>query len=135
MSEKPTPDMTPGLISWKELNTRDAGGAKKFYGALFGWETEEVDMGKGTYTIFKTGETTVAGMFEYPPELAHLPVIWLNYVTVENLEEALKKTVELGGFIHKEIVELNMGRFAIIGDPQGAGLGLWEFKSPDDSKP
>lgn len=129
MSKPTAPDMTPGLISWKELNTKDGPGAKKFYGEMFGWTTEEVDMGKGTYTIFKTGENTVAGMLTYPPEMAHYPVIWLNYVTVPNLEEALEKAVKLGAKIHKDVTELNIGRFAIIGDPQGAGLGLWQFKT------
>lgn len=129
MSKPSAPNTTPGLISWKELNTKDGEGAKKFYGELFGWTSEEVDMGKGKYTIFKVDDQTVAGMLTYPPEMSHYPVIWLNYVTVPNLEEALAKAVGLGAKIHKDVTELNIGRFAIIGDPQGAGLGLWQFKT------
>ncbi len=47
----------PGAFGWNELGTRDAEGAKAFYGAVFGWGTREHDMGEmGTYTEWKVGE-------------------------------------------------------------------------------
>ena len=40
----------PGAWNFSELNTGDAAAATRFYAAVFGWETSEVDMGamKGT---------------------------------------------------------------------------------------
>ena len=32
----------PGTFSWAELHTSDATGAKEFYGALFGWDFEDI---------------------------------------------------------------------------------------------
>jgi uncharacterized protein len=55
--------------------------------------------------------------------------MWMGYVTVENLEASLAKATELGAEVHKGITTIPMGRFAIIGDPQGAIIGLWQFAS------
>jgi predicted enzyme related to lactoylglutathione lyase len=48
-------------------------------------------------------------------------------VTVENLETSLVKAVELGAKVHKAVTTTPMGRFAIIADPHGALIGLWQF--------
>jgi uncharacterized protein len=127
MSEENEMDKTPGKISWQELTTRDTIGSAKFYSDLFGWAQEEMDMGAGTYTIFKVGEHSVAGMAVLPPEVQGAPEGWMNYVTVENLEASVAKARELGGKVCKDITSLQMGRFAIIRDPQGAVVGLWQF--------
>ena len=36
----------PGTISWTDLATTDPEGAKAFYGALFGWEYEDMEAGE-----------------------------------------------------------------------------------------
>src|SRR3712207_9344990 len=36
-----------------QLNTRDPEGAKAFYGAVFGWETDTFDMGEGEVTLWR----------------------------------------------------------------------------------
>jgi predicted enzyme related to lactoylglutathione lyase len=127
MSEQKEMDKTPGLISWNELATHDAAASAKFYTSLFGWTREDMDMGGFTYTVFKTGERSVAGMIQLPPEAKDMPVMWLNYVTVENLEAAVAKARELGAQVCKDITAMQMGRFAVISDPQGAVVGLWQF--------
>ncbi len=127
MSENCEPDKTPGLISWTELTTHDAAASAKFYTSLFGWEREDKDMGDFTYSFFKTGERTVTGMIELPADAQLLPGMWINYVTVENLEAAIAKARELGAEICKDVTALPFGRFAIIKDPQGAVIGLWQF--------
>src|ERR671910_261217 len=43
----------PGAWSMSQLNTRDPGGAKVFYGAVFGWETDTFDMGEGEITLWR----------------------------------------------------------------------------------
>ena len=49
------PFKTHGAFSWCELMTPDPEGAKRFYGTLFGWTLEDMDMGRGTYTVVKAG--------------------------------------------------------------------------------
>jgi len=127
MSEQNEMDKTPGIISWNELMTRDAAASTKFYSGLFGWTHEEMDMGGATYTVFKTGERSVAGMIKYPPDAESMPVMWMNYITVTNLEASVAKAGELGGKVLKDVTAMSMGRFAIVRDPQGAVFGLWQF--------
>jgi uncharacterized protein len=127
MSEQNEMDKTPGKISWKELMTRDAVASAGFYGSLFGWVREEVDMGGSTYTFFKVGQEPVAGMAALSAKSEGTPEGWTNYVTVVNLEDSIAKARELGGKVCKDITNLPMGRFAIIHDPHGAVVGLWQF--------
>jgi uncharacterized protein len=129
MSEETSSEMdtTPGIFSWNELMTRDADASANFYTALFGWTREDMDVGGSTYGMFKTGGRPVAGMIVPPPETESMPAIWMGYVTVENLEASLTKAVELGAKVQKGITTVSMGRFAIIADPHGAVIGLWQF--------
>ena len=131
MSEQASSEMdtTPGIFSWNELMTRDFEGSAKFYTGLFGWTREDLDMGGFTYGMFKAGERPVAGMIVLPPEAESMPVMWMGYVTVEKLEASVAKAVELGAKVLKKITAISMGRFAILADPQGAVIGLWQFSS------
>jgi predicted enzyme related to lactoylglutathione lyase len=122
-------DTTPGIFSWNELMTRDADASANFYTALFGWTREDMDMGGFTYTMLKSGGRAVGGIIALPKEAESMPVMWMGYVTVENLEASVAKAVELGAKVHKEITTIPMGRFVILGDPQGAVIGLWQFAS------
>jgi uncharacterized protein len=129
MSEQTSSEMdtTPGIFSWNELMTRDAGASSKFYTALFGWTREEMDMEGSTYHMYKTGDRPVGGMIELPADAESMPVMWMGYVTVENLEASVAKAEELGGKVLKGITAIQMGRFAILSDPQGAVIGIWQF--------
>jgi uncharacterized protein len=129
MSEENEMDKTPGKISWKELMTRDEAGSAKFYGSLFGWVREDMKVGSSTYSIFKVGGDSVAGMAALSPKSEGTPVGWTNYVTVKDLEASIAKARELGGKVCKEITSLQIGRFAIIQDPEGSAIGLWQFSS------
>ena len=73
--------------------TRDAEASAKFYTALFGWTREDMDTGGSTYAMFKTKGRPVGGMVVLPPEAESMPVMWMGYVTVENLEASIAKAV------------------------------------------
>jgi hypothetical protein len=40
-----------GHFHWNELLTGDVEGAKRFYGAIFGWQFEGMSMPDGTYWV------------------------------------------------------------------------------------
>ena len=120
-------DMTPGIFSWNELMTRDTDVSGEFYSALFGWTREDTDMEGALYATFETGERPVGGMTALSPGTESTPAMWIGYVTVENLETSLAKAVELGAQVHKQITNIPLGRVAIIADPHGALIGLWQF--------
>ena len=61
--------MTPGIVSWNEMVSRDPDGSKKFYSQLFGWKIETMNMGAGVdYTMMKVGDRPVAGLIRMPTE-------------------------------------------------------------------
>lgn len=43
----------PGSWNWSDLETRDIQAAKAFYGAVFGWEFNEVDLGSGPSAMIR----------------------------------------------------------------------------------
>jgi predicted enzyme related to lactoylglutathione lyase len=55
----------PGTFSWVDLATTDPAGAKVFYGAVFGWEAQDMPAGEvGTYTMLYRDGDAVAGLSE-----------------------------------------------------------------------
>jgi predicted enzyme related to lactoylglutathione lyase len=118
-------DTTPGTFAWNELLTSDVAGSTGFYTSLFGWTMEPVP-GMEDYKMIKMGDRTVGGFLDKSTQCDG-PPLWLSYVYVANLQASLAKAVELGANAFKEITEVpGMGSFAIIQDPQGGMIALWE---------
>jgi predicted enzyme related to lactoylglutathione lyase len=113
----------PGTFSFAELATSDAEGAKTFYAAVFGWEYEDHSMGEGqVYTTVSRDGKQVGALFasEQPPH-------WNCYVTVASADASASSAAELGGTILSEPFDVvDLGRMAVIADPTGAPLCLWE---------
>jgi predicted enzyme related to lactoylglutathione lyase len=112
-----------------ELNTTDPEKAKAFYGKLFDWKMEDMDMGPaGKYTMINPGEGTGGGLWKNP--VPGVPSFWLAYALVDDVKAATAKAKSLGATIMKDVTEVpNMGWFSIIADPTGAHLGLWQTAS------
>ena len=123
----------PGTFSWVELATTDPDDAKRFYGELFGWQSEDDEIpGGGVYTMARLDGETVAGITEQPEpqRAAGVPPNWFNYVTVAGADESATRAGELGGTVHAGPFDvMDAGRMAVVADPTGAMFGLWEARS------
>ncbi len=120
----------PGQFSWVDLMTPNAEEAKRFYGELFGWDVIEnpTDQG-GVYTQFTLRDRHVAGMGEQSEEMkqAAVPAFWNSYVTVDNVDASAERAATLGGQLTMPVMQvMDAGRMAIIADPTGAQLSIWE---------
>jgi predicted enzyme related to lactoylglutathione lyase len=123
---------THGTFSWADLTTTDVDGAKAFYGRLFRWTPEDVPGAAGTYTMLHLDGDVVAGLFGQSEEqrAAGVPPRWLCYVTVDRIEEVTGRVTELGGTVVNEVFDVeDAGRMALIADPGGARLALWESRA------
>ena len=110
-----------------ELMSTDVGKAKSFFGKLFDWKLEDMPMGDMTYTMIRVGEGTGGGMMKNP--IPNAPSMWVAYVLVADLQAATAKVRSLGGNVMKDVTEVpGAGSFAIITDPTGGMLGLWQQK-------
>ncbi len=117
----------PGTFSWVDLATSDPEAAKSFYSELFGWESEKRPGEAGTYTIFRRDGKDVAGCFARPDGDGGAPPQWNSYVTVDDAEAAAARAAELGGAVAMPAADVEgIGRIAVISDPAGAPLALWE---------
>lgn len=109
-----------------ELSTTDPEKAKSFYGQLFDWKLEDMQMGPDmTYTLVDPSGGTGGGMMKQV--CPDVPSAWMPYVIVDDVAAATKKAAGLGAKVMKEVSEVpDMGLFSIIADPTGAVLGLWQ---------
>jgi uncharacterized protein len=111
---------TVGAFSWTELMTSNPDAAATFYGQLFGWTFEAMNMGM-PYQVIKVGGTSVGGLMGMPPNAGAMPPMWGAYVTVANADATAKRCTELGGkVLHGPVDIPTVGRFVVLQDPQGA---------------
>ncbi|KTD25491.1 glycoxylase [Legionella lansingensis] len=117
-----------GQFCWNELATPDVKKAKDFYGKVFGWQFEDHDMDQMTYTIIKTHNKEFAGIWHIPSDQQHqIPPHWMAYILVSDVASALDKAKQHGAKEIKGVTKAgDMGKFAIITDPTGAHLALWQ---------
>jgi uncharacterized protein len=119
-----------GAFSWCELMTTDTTAAKEFYSRLFGWEMIDRPVEGMTYTVLKAGEREVGGLMAMMPDLPAMPSNWGVYVTVDDVDTSVKLVEELGGQVKVPPMDIpDVGRFAVIQDPQGATLSIISYPS------
>jgi predicted enzyme related to lactoylglutathione lyase len=112
-----------GVFVWDELGTTDVDGAQRFYEDVFGWTTKEMGEEYGGYRIFHRGDAQIGGlMANQDPSI---PAAWTPYVAVDDPDKTCSKAKELGAGVIVEPMDVpNVGRFAILKDPQGAVFGI-----------
>ena len=132
----------PGSLNFNSLNTRDAEGAKAFYGTVFGWETLDLDAaamwtlpGYCDYLeksdpglrarIAEMGalegfEDVVAAMNPIAAEEADVPAHWGVTFAVEDADATAERAVELGGRVLVPPFDAPWVRMTVLADPQGA---------------
>jgi hypothetical protein len=115
----------PGAACWNELATRDTEAAGAFYTKVFGWTDLTKQMGPMTYTSFMQGETPTGGMLKMTEEWAGIPPHWMVYFAVADCDAGAARARELGGEVKVPPTDIpEVGRFAVIQDPQGAVFSI-----------
>jgi predicted enzyme related to lactoylglutathione lyase len=115
-----------GSWSWNELVTTNMDGAKRFYGELLGWKAEDLP-GPIPRASFTLGRLLVAGMHAPTPQEGEASR-WTVSFRVADADEAVARTQELGGAVLLPLMDIPIGRFAIVSDPGGAAFTVAEFR-------
>lgn len=123
------PDHDPPVIGdwcWNELTTPDDKKALAFYEKVFSYGHDSMEMGpQGTYYMLKVGDKMRGGLMKSP--MPGVPAGWLPYVLVANCDASLAKAKQLGATECVGATDIpNMGRFAIVNDPTGAAIGIFQ---------
>jgi predicted enzyme related to lactoylglutathione lyase len=117
---------SPGTFSWTDLATTDTDAAKRFYGPLFGWDFDDqpIPGDGGVYTMLMRDGKAVAALFRGQEGM---PTAWSSYVTVESADATATKATDLGANLMGEPFDvMDAGRMAVIQDPTGAVVSVWE---------
>ena len=132
-----------GSLNFNDLNTRDAEGAKAFYGAVFGWQALEIPGGFLGWTLPGYGdylerdnpdlrknvaevggpegfEDVVASIVPIPADQPDTPAHWGVTFAVDDADAIAKTAVELGAKVIVPPLDAPWVRLTVIADPQGA---------------
>jgi predicted enzyme related to lactoylglutathione lyase len=119
----------PVSFSWSEITTRDLAGTEQFYASVFDWNFADMPMpggGGGTYPIINVGDHGVGGVVEMGDMFpAEVPPHWIVYFAVEDADDTVAKTKELGGNVVVEPMTVpDVGRFAALTGPLGENFSI-----------
>jgi uncharacterized protein len=120
----------PGVPCWVDSSQPDPDAAKDFYSGLFGWEMEDV-MPEGSEAKYYIGRINgkSVGAVGSVPEGAPPMAMWNTYVWVDSADDAAAKAKEAGGTVAMEPFDvMDAGRMAVLMDPEGAAIMVWEAK-------
>jgi len=116
-----------GVPCWVDTWQPDADAAAAFYAGIFGWEVRSGSpAGTETrYDLCTVQGSDVAAIGSPLPEGA--APAWTTYVWVDDADAAAAKAADAGGsLVTAPFASLDGGRMAIVTDPAGALLGLWQ---------
>jgi len=121
--------MSAAHFVWYELMTADESAAIAFYTEAIGWKAEDSGMPGMAYTLMKVGPAQVAGVMPTPIELQTrgTPSAWAGYVAVDDVDAMEVRVLEAGGQVLRPAEDIpEVGRFAVVADPQGASFMLFK---------
>ncbi|HEY7962985.1 MAG TPA: VOC family protein [Steroidobacteraceae bacterium] len=113
-----------GRFVWHELLTTDTAAAAAFYPKVVPWRTQPSNM--PGYTIWMSAQAQVGGLMALPSEAGDSPPHWLVYIGTPNVDATCSQAQGLGARVVKPPGDIpNVGRFAVLADPQGATFALF----------
>ncbi len=121
----------PGTFCWMELQTSDRAGAIAFYGSLFGWGTTDVPVGDGlVYSMIDLGGKSIGGMWQMGDDTpAGTRPAWRLHIAATDVDESVAHARTLGADVLMEPHDvMDIGRMAVLRDPTGAVIALWEAR-------
>jgi predicted enzyme related to lactoylglutathione lyase len=117
-----------GNFVWYELMTSDAQAAEDFYSNVVGWGAQDAGNPNMKYTLFTVDSKPVAGTMTIPEGCnTGVESMWSGYVTVDDVDQYASRVKDAGGKVTAEPQDIpNVGRFAVVADPQGAPFTLFK---------
>lgn len=114
----------PGDFIWYELMTPDPEGAKAFYDAVVGWKISEGVPEYGGYRMIgRSDGKSAGGVLPLTDEMRQHGArpTWLGYIHVDDVDRKVASIEQAGGKALMPATDIpNVGRIAMVADPQGA---------------
>lgn len=127
-----------GSWIWYELMTPDPQASRTFYEAVVGWtiDADSAIPGPTEYRIVHADDGDVAGVLTLTPDMlaSGASAGWMGYVGVDDVDATVEQLKAAGGSVHLPPQDVpDVGRFAMVGDPQGVVFYVMRGASDQDS--
>ncbi|MFL6782928.1 MAG: VOC family protein, partial [Sphingomicrobium sp.] len=113
-----------GDFIWYELMSTDPEGSKAFYDAVVGWTIGNAEPAYNGYRMIGRSDGGFAGgVLPLTAEMQQHGArpMWLGYIHVSDVDAAAKSIEGAGGKTLLPATDIpNVGRIAMVADPQGA---------------
>jgi uncharacterized protein len=125
-------DYPAGVPCFVDTLTADLDAALGFYGGIFGWDFAGPGPmpgdPPGEYYVARVDGDDVAGVGTVPAGSGDtVPPVWNTHVSVDSADETAARAKVAGGTVLVEPFDAPpAGRMAVIADPAGAVLCVWE---------
>ncbi|MFK0234427.1 VOC family protein [Streptomyces vinaceus] len=122
-----------GTPCWIDLMVPDQQAALDFYRDLFGWQGEIGPPETGGYSVCTLKGKPVAGIMRASNPDGSVPdpmppTVWTTYLATDGIDATLKAVTDAGGSVMMGPMDvMDLGRMAVITDPTGAVVGLWQY--------
>lgn len=133
--DEPDDRLTHHRFCWADLATADDGRAADFYESLFHWSGRRREAGGGRFSTLEHDGNPLASLYRLTNAQigSGVPSHWLAYVSTRDLEGTMARAVALGaGIVVGPQHVPGLARIAVIVDPTGALIGLWQSENPGD---
>ncbi|WP_394129236.1 VOC family protein [Shewanella maritima] len=112
-------------LCWVELACRDTQSLAEFYGKALGLTTKVTPMQDFEYIEWHADGQPIGGMLAMDEQWGDIPTHWMSYFDVDDCDQMSKQVEHLGGKICVPPTDIpEVGRFAVVNDPQGAVFSL-----------
>lgn len=120
----------PGDPIWVDLFTADPDRSIAFYTELFGWTAERGGPEFGGYITFRKNGKAVAGGMGKQSDSPAGPDQWTVYLAAEDARATADAAAAAGAAVVVPPMPVgDLGVMAVLGDPGGAGVGIWQSGS------
>jgi predicted enzyme related to lactoylglutathione lyase len=124
----------PNSLCWNEVLTRDAEAGKAFYPAVFGWTAvrPQFEDAPASYVVWEVDGNPVGGMMTLSDDIfgPEVPSHWGVCFAVADCDAIVDAARELGATVTFGPMDMAIGRFANIVDPQGAAFSVMQAAQP-----
>ena len=124
-----------GQFIWYELMTPDVDAAKAFYDSVVGWNIDaQSNFPNGYRMIGRSDGKSAGGVLPLTDEMQQHGArpTWLAYIHVADVDGAVRSIEQAGGKTFMPPFDIpNVGRVAMVADPQGAPFYVMQPIPPE----
>ncbi|MEI5097411.1 VOC family protein [Streptomyces sp. PmtG] len=125
-----------GAFCWAEVTTRDADKADAFFPSVFPYEVKRMEDEQIDFHVWQLGGQPVAGRLKMTADSpAEVPPYVNVYFGVDDCDAAVETVRRSGGALHFGPMSSPFGRFATVGDPQGAAFSVIDLSTTEGEMP